>query len=407
LIAVPNTPVKNLFWLPGVVDAIAGGSASELQCRQFFSSTIDADSGGLGACQLAEGLGQSFATLLSIETPLCFLRNLPTAQNLSSGGLQLVQGKFPSGGITKLFAPGETKARTVQINTSPIGGRGGTEKIFVRIASQPQNTKKKLLYSADLYFCPPGIPLPRGYNNVRINDAGKLKLTIANLSDPFRGGENSLNVEGFLTFQNKGVVWDPSRNRTVLVQENRSTGNFKASFVITAGNLILQKVRNSFEGRTSKSYSISRFSGSDFSTVALREGVFTGFDLTLSNFRNLEGTAEFRDSYYAASPSNSLFTRVDNFDISGDEFFDDIAMPGVDITAYSCNTTPDIEVTLVQENATIQQNLGICNRTEFDNITFCRNDPTVQAAFANYTTACPMFPPQNGSPGDSGPGMGG
>src|SRR6185295_6641330 len=35
LVSIPDASVKDLFWRPGVVDAIAGGTASPEQCSEF------------------------------------------------------------------------------------------------------------------------------------------------------------------------------------------------------------------------------------------------------------------------------------------------------------------------------------------------------------------------------------
>jgi hypothetical protein len=310
LIDIPGTSVPNLFWTAGVIDAIAGGTATFAQCDQFFSSATDGQSGGLGACQMTEGVGRSFETLLDAETPLCFMRSLATRTNLKAKAIRVVRGKLPEGGITELFSPGATQ-RLVQINTVPIDEEldkdDQTERLFVRIPSQKANGRRDFLYAVDIYFCPdPRLP-PRGFNTVRVTDDGEITIQHGNDRDPFAGGaSNLMTVTGFLTFQDKSVVWDTTRDREISVQFSSQRENLKANVRVTSADLIFQKIRSAFTQRTRervrKEYSISRFQGTDITNVRFLAGAYKGVDQFGPKSKTFSGATEYRDSMYVSAP---------------------------------------------------------------------------------------------------------
>lgn len=401
LVDIPSISVKDLFWLSGVVDAIASGSASQSQCRQFFSSTTDGDSGGLGACQMAEGVGHSFEALLNAETSLCFMKNMPTKANLRAGGITLVKGKFPDNDVTQIFAPGD-KGRLVKVNTPQFQGRGRAEEIYIKVPSSSQNRAKKRLYMVQIYFCPSGQETPRGYNTITVSDGGLLSITLANGSDPFGGGANVLTARGYLTYSSGAPTWDNKRERSSSLEVDREENNFKASFSISEDDLLTQKFRNSFGERLSKVYSISRFSGTSTSDVSFLEGAYTGLDQFGAASHEYSGATEFRASYYAAAPANSLVDDVAAIDIPTDSFFGSEAEVEVDTSSLSCTAKSDIELTMNGDNDTLEAALQPCFKREFERIEFCRNDSTIQQALRNFRSVCSAGP----GGGNGGPGGG-
>jgi hypothetical protein len=139
LVAMPLIGPTNIFWAPGVIDALASQSASPEQCGEFFFGENDGDSGGLGACRMAENVGRSFQSILESQSSSCYMKNFPTEENVAAGAVVVDSGTLPEGGITKLFAPpaGES-ARVVKVNVT--GEQEGDQTVFIRVASQAQNT---------------------------------------------------------------------------------------------------------------------------------------------------------------------------------------------------------------------------------------------------------------------------
>ena len=388
LLGISLNSIKNLFWLPGVVDAIGAGTANRAQCAEFLSSDIDGHSGGLGACQMAEAVGHSFQSLLDAETSLCYMKNLPTKTNLKAGGIKLNKGTFPDGDIRKLFSPGESR-RLVKVNVPPINELGPTESIFIRVSSQTSLSKSKLLYQAQLYFCPEGQPGPRGVNFIEVSSKGELSVVASNRADPFGGGANAISVRGFLTPLTSSTDWDPTKTRTstiALIQDDGAR-TLKADFSITAEQLIFIKQRATFSDSIAKNYAVTHFSGSDVNTVSFLEGAYKGEDTINAVSREFNGAAEYRDVFYAAAPANYLVPQLTAVDLT-DSFFTEDPSITLDTSPYSCSAKPNIEITLTRGNSALNSSLGPCFHREFQNTEFCRKDDDVQRARRNFRDAC-------------------
>src|SRR5262245_7041519 len=127
----PGEP-STVSWQAGVVAAIAGGAPTQQQCGEFWGGQTDGTSAGMGACHMAQDLAQSFGHVTQSENSLCYMRNVPTQANLASGGLQVVSGELPSGGIGRLFAGQDDAARLVAVQE----GEGETDQ--QRIARRRQ-----------------------------------------------------------------------------------------------------------------------------------------------------------------------------------------------------------------------------------------------------------------------------
>ena len=388
LLGISLNSIKDLFWLPGIVDAIGAGNPSRAQCLEFLSSDIDGHSGGLGACQMAEAVGHSFQTLLDAETSLCYMKNLPTKINLNAGGVKLNKGTFPDGDIRKLFSPGESR-RIIKVNVPPINELGPTESIFIRVSSQTSLSKHKLFYQAQLYFCPEGQDAPRGVNFIDVSDKGEMTLIASNRSDPFGGGAHSISVRGFLTPLSSSTDWDPTKTRNSTVEAIQDDGarTLKSDFSITADQLIFIKQRATFSDSIAKNYAVTHFSGSNISNISFLEGAYKGEDTINSVSREFNGAAEFRDIFYASAPGNYLVPQLTSVDLT-DSFYTQDPTISLDTSPYSCKAKPNIEITLVRGNTTLNSSLGPCFHREFQNTEFCRTDDNVQRARRNFRDAC-------------------
>ena len=388
LLGISLNSIKDLFWLPGIVDAIGDGNPNRAQCLEFLSSDIDGHSGGLGACQMAEAVGHSFQSLLDAETSLCYMKNLPTKTNLKAGGVKLVKGEFPDSDIRKLFSPGESK-RTIKVNVPPINELGPTESIFVRVSSQASLTKHKQFYQAQLYFCPEGKDEPRGFNIIEVSEKGEMTLTASNRADPFGGGASSILVRGFITPLSSSTDWDPSRTRTstIAVIQDDGARTLKADFSVTADQLIFIKQRATFSDSIAKNYAVTHFSGNNVNNVSFLEGAYKGEDTINSVSRTFDGAAEFRNIFYASAPANYLVPQLAAVDLS-ESFFTESPTIVADTTVFSCKAKANVEIILTRGNDTLNNSLGPCFHREFQNVEFCRTDDSVQRARRNFRDAC-------------------
>ena len=138
---IPNMSIKNLFWRPNVVDAIAYGTPTQSQCDEFHSSSIDGASGGYGACNMAENVGHAMQQLLDSEGTLCHMKNFPTVANFKSGSVTIQKGVLPQKDITKLFMEGG-KQRIIKVSKDAVSSGEIAEEVFIKIHSISQNSAK-------------------------------------------------------------------------------------------------------------------------------------------------------------------------------------------------------------------------------------------------------------------------
>lgn len=399
LIDIPNQSIKDLFWRGNIVEDIATGNPTREQCDEFFGGAVDGTSGGLGACHMVEGVGHSFETLLRSETSLCYMRNLPTKSNLKSGGITFVKGKAPDNDITKLFAPGE-KTRIVKVIHEELGGeRDISESIYIKIPSTTQNEAKSLLYRADIYFCPDEGEGPRGFNVIKVKSNGQLQVMLRDDSREFGQGSNEISVTGFLKASGNSVTFDTSKTRKSTLSSVRNSDKFKSQFTIGSDNIIELKNVNIFENdfgsNTNKTYVLSRFTGSNVSTVSFLEGGFKGENGFGDDSKEFSGATEFRDPKYLSAPSNSLKAQAASYDISGDSFYTSPPETDVDVGGYSCTVKTNIEIRMNKGQGTLEESLKPCFEQEqnFRSMEFCRNEPTVQLAQRRFRQACdPLHP---------------
>ena len=384
---IPDLPIRNLFWREGVVAGVASGTPTQGQCAEFFSSPIDGNSGGLGACHLAEAVGRSFQTTLDAETSLCYIKNFPSKANLDAGGITVNSGKVTGNNIAKLFLATE-KTRTVKINAPAFRQRGQLEAIFVKIFSTEANEKAERLYRADLYFCPPGQPGPRGFNSIQISDKGAIKIIIRNRVDPFNGGGNTIELKGNVKADSGSIIWDPTKSRTLDLRIDKEDDVSKDRFEITNQGLVLLKRRDVFQNSLLKEYMIARFTGTDALNVSFLEGAFKGESLRNSRVRSYSGATEYRDTFYTSAPQNTFRQQADSFSISGDSFYDADAVVDVNTDSYSCNAKVVAELTMNEGNATLESALDPCFNNRLQKMDFCRSNQLIKAAESNFIDAC-------------------
>src|SRR5690606_16713995 len=137
--------------------------------------------------------------------------------------------------------------RIIKINAPAFRQRGQAEAIFVKIPSIATNEKAGRLYRADLYFCPPGQPGPRGFNIIQISDKGVIKITIRNRVDPFNGGGNTIELKGSVKADSGTIVWDPTKSRTLDLRIDKDDDVSKDRFEITNQDLVFLKRRDVFQ----------------------------------------------------------------------------------------------------------------------------------------------------------------
>jgi len=215
--------VKNIFWRPGVVDAVASGSPTAEQCAEFFNGPVDGQSGGIGACRMAEGIGRAFETSIDATATFCKMQNFPNQAFLDSGRVVFKRGKklLPNGDFTKIFTPG-TKNRFIKVrSTGESPGPGGQvdafRDIFVRVFSTDENEKRKLLYRAEIYTCRPDAATAEGLNIIEVNQKGVLRIVSKDTGG--RSGNESIGeLFGRMKIVGSRLQWDLDQPRSGTVR---------------------------------------------------------------------------------------------------------------------------------------------------------------------------------------------
>jgi len=385
LVSIPDASVKDLFWRPGVVDAIAGGTASPEQCSEFWSGGTDGQSGGMGACHMAEGVGYSLGDILGGDTSLCYMKRFPTRANLSAGALSLLDGAFPGDDPSRLFSvPGGSTSRVVKVSVS--GEKEGAHDVFLRVHGEDENQAAGDLYAVDLWYCG-GAPQPKGFDHIRITDAGEFT---AEQQEGHEDGAYVATISGFVTFTNGQVVYDTTRSRRAQVASSHPGGSFKADHQIAGDNTIASKSYDVFDGGTHMSYVIASFSGSDVDTLRFLAGAFkernsNGGGPSQPDF---VGSTEYRDGYYAASPGSALESGLETVAFDSDPFYAAPPSIAVDASAYSCATVPDVAVAIDFANPAGAAVKARCETRVYDRMHFCHEDPTVHSAEQNVGPVC-------------------
>ena len=374
---------ENVFWRSNVVTDIATNTpASQASCQEFFGGS-DGVSASFPGCFMAQGVAQSFQAMLSAGTSLCIMQNMPTQENVSSGGVIVTSGTPPSGNISKLFeTPTGSDARLIKITTP-------AQQFFVKVASSATNASKSNQYAYEVFICGNGSLV--AYESTRVTLGGTFRSTTQH---PFGQGQSTsgkgqADVTASLVKTSAGIIFNTAADRTVEftgVDGNTSTA---ASVTITADNIIKNKVRDTRQDGTNTVYNEARFQGSSVNALQFLEGAARGtFTHNQAGSRSFGGAAEYRDTYYASAPSNSLVANVNAIDFNTDPFYTKtLSVP--DLPSFDCAQGGDIEISLNFSAPTMQTALSTCANHKVQSANFCQSN-TVIAAQVHYPLACPL-----------------
>ncbi len=404
LSSIPGNSIKNLFWgeIQGIniIDGILSATPPPAPfCGAFYSGMRDGESGGLGACHMAESVGYSYSEMLRGGTSFCYMKNFPTKKNLRAGAIEIISGELPTGGIEKLFsAPTGDTSRLVKVRVlSPNSTNGEGEDsdrpeiLFLQVASQSENRSAGNLYKVDLWFCSQAGDV-RGYDTITISKA----LRFTNM----HAGRNEVQInstpvtidnistsEGYLSLKGNSLIWNPAKSRMASTRSEQSTGGqFMSEVEITPSSLIKVKRMDSFGDTIGKGYAVTQYSGSSAQDLRFLSGAFK--DLHKDN--TFTQAIEYRNTFYAIDGSSALKDDVEDVDFS-DAFYSSELGVELHLTDYSCATTPDIEVTMDSANPTLDASLRECAADLLEGMHFCHDDPEVSQADQKVQNTC-SFP---------------
>lgn len=396
--AIPNSIVKDIFWRKvngiNVIDGLIAGLRGPEYCGEFFSGANDGQSGGLGACHLAESVGYSYSVIVDSGRSLCYVQNFPTTKNLKSGGISVNSGALPSDDIEKLFSPPSAEiARVVKVNVvnspptvpgkNPKERRDDPETIFIEVPTASQNKAANNIYQANLWFCSTeGGGTPMGYDLISVSNS--LKLTNQHLGNG-KSVKDSTIVNGFLVQKNNKLIWNDEKSRNASAINQRTGGDsFRSDIEITSNNLIKLKRLDNFGASLGKSYIVTKYSGNDAENLRFLKGAYN----EVHNGNSKSGATEFRFPFYANDEKNAFSDDVQKVSLDSD-FYNSGFEIDTDTSRFSCTATPDIELTMDLSNTTVKDSLGECLDGALQNMHFCHDDPDVSAAEAIFKGQCP------------------
>ena len=385
LLDIPNDPA-NTFWQPGHVDAIANGTASPDQCNSFWAGNNDGESGGFGACNMAEGLGRALELAADGGTSLCYMKSFPSEANLQAGGITVVSGTLPDDDITKIFAPGDSP-RIVQVDISSFPTSGEEEEgeqdhsIFIQISPKSDT----FFYKAELWFCDgtgEGAQVT-GTDIIEIAKSGRITTRNENIESE---GTFYSEFQGFLRPARGGVLqYDKDRPRTVEAGYLSQQDSFKVEMTLRGGQVELKSRSGSGEFPFMNA-SLMRFSGNSPEEVRFRDGAFRSI---FNGDDGLSGVTEWRDTYYAAAPGSSLIEKIQSEEeMNNDPFFQSGPETNFDFSPYSCGVAPDIHVALNFSNQTLSASVSDCQLEAFRNLDFCFGNNEINTAQQEYGNSC-------------------
>jgi len=83
---------------------------------------------------------------------------------------------------------------------------------------------------------------------------------------------------------------------------------------------------------------------------------------------------------------------VENINFDSDDFYSTPASVVVDVSNYSCDEVPEIEINLDMTNTSVNNSLKPCEDARIEGMFFCHNDTDVNVADQRFFSVCQ---PQN------------
>jgi hypothetical protein len=369
------------FWRPGVVSSIATGSPTPGQCGEFFSGQNDGESGGFLACYLTQNSGFALSEIVRAGTTMCYLKNMPTAEVLRSGGMRVVRGALPSGGISSLFStPSGSTPKIVKIGLSSGGEDGGASTGILKVFAADQIAASGDLYKYEMVFCEGDSRTPQEVEKTRITSAGAFISNSANVGGGGEGSRFTGTVTAFLRAEGGSFIFDSSRPRSAsfssTTQFGGETFSNRSEVVISEGNELSNKEYSLSSRETRKAYSVSAFSGSGVTSIRFLEGAIKQ-SFASGDFN---GATEFRDSVYLSAPANRFVSSLSTVDLQTDPFFSGTPEPESITASVTCSTPADIEVEVTMENDSVRLITAQCESERLDgDVRFCSSQELEEA----------------------------
>lgn len=385
------------FWRSNVVESIASGSPSGEQCGEFYIGPVDGQSGGLGACLMAEGVGRAFEIAIDAAQSVCQMRNFGAKVKINDPAIVFKRGKdrVPDGLLKNIFSPGDEE-RLIKIRARGEIGEDengnplplAVQNIFIRIASSEANRRRNALYRADLHFCEDGDTIARGYNLIRVATSGVLSILNKDMQSQ-SGRASTVVVKGRLTPVGGILRWALDAPRTGEIQlsdpQSGQARSERIGFVVSQDGVTSRRRREASNEPEVREYAVAQIQGKNAVDLRFLSGAFK------SQFNGglpVVGATEYRDSYYASAPQSPLVLQAQSFDFSVDPIFADPTDLVVDLSKYRCTLEPDIEIEF-DRSKVANDFFEECESRGLKRMDFCSGSDLVEAARQRQSSVCP------------------
>ena len=383
---IPSMSAKEIFWSPGVIDSLAADSTQ--YCSEFWVGQQDAESGGMLACSMTEGLGYTFSPVAQSQVNLCYMKNIFTPEHVASGAVQVLSGSPPDGDILALFSPPTGSAdRLVRLQFGE-----GSRNYFIKVYSGPNNAANNYQYRADMWTCWSGKPTADRLQVLSVNRNQLFRLDWKDTEGENAGGYAFTLLAPLTVDADGNKIFDNTQPRTedLAYQHPANAFAFKSSITIEPENRILSKSYRTFaSGTARKDFVVTGFSGATLDELRFLAGAFKSIDVMppLGNFNNQGGT-EFRDPRYVAAPGTDLLALLASEDLTTDPFFAETPSVSIDLSAYSCAAQADVAMKVqvgLPELATV---IAGCDANAFSEFNFCSSNADITAAKNKWFQNC-------------------
>lgn len=371
-----------IFWAPGVVDGIAGGSPSQNQCDDFFGGMV---SGGYGSCFMAQNVGQSLEPVLRSGSSACYMKGIATTAIGASGAITLTKGRYPGGSIENLFKSSGS-SRLIKITPLGMTGPSSTDdmNIFIRIPSLSENERAGNRYKYQLYQCVGGAAHPYTVESATVKINGEYNFAVAEDGDH---GLFASTVTAYLVGSGNDVIFDPDQGRTVTIANVGDAMSFKAFLTVNSDTLRVKQYAVE-SGNTRRSYTVSQFSGDTIGKLRFYAGAFKEHHPNEgSGGFSFSGATEWQDTFYAAATGSSYAAEVDGKNFDADSFYSSSPTVSFNANSINCSTTPDIALTLDMAADAVAPVRAECDGERLDGMSFCYTS-ALQSAQEQYFQQC-------------------
>lgn len=369
LTSLSDDNIDQYFW-NNLIATIGGGTPNSAQKSEFWGNTIGGP-GGMGACQMAQGTGESFSNLISSGGTLCYMKGISTGP----AGVTIDNGTAAT-----LFSA-TTEDKVIKITLTGTDGAGGDMPSVVYFKVYGSNTLGGTdTYKADLWMCKADNSIKQIETITVVKSTGAFSDVSTNDEGSGHFGQSTLTAtlaasgDGALTF-------DETKDRHFIGKYTGTysgqTNVYKGDLTINSQNQIISKIYRANNGpwgsNTDKVSSIASFSGSNFATLRFLAAGFKGASTNTysghTNSNEYAGGIEFQDTHYV-SVNNDLATSAAEVNLADAFYTTDLAVPALS-TTHTCNEAPTVNVTMDFSTPSISELRTTCDGERYNNYNMC------------------------------------